>query len=607
MKQKSTSKLALLSLRVLLGLFAAFVALALAWSHAVGDTLSCGPPATANWPGADTPSPTQIPSLKTNFYFRDLSTPWPVLVLRGCNGASSTPPNICDLWPANAHMVVQDIRENQDCHVAAFSGDMLYKFDQDDGHRMLQGIDESGWSQLPGGGHIAMYGWSNGGIVSYLAAVGATPFPLRGIQAHYATGDLLNYGLFNGGVQHKEIAYPVDLPQAPNQISWKDYVGLGIWNKYLITDGDAGNAKVAGLHVGGWFDVFGQAILDTYSRMQSAVGSGFFTKQKIVIGPWGHGDGAVVGDGYLPFLHATANDAGVQLNGTYDTPWKNAVLRGLLADWNAWNALPAVKVYHMNAPAGTEWRTYTTWPPAATELTFYFTPGRGLSGNHQSIGQLKFTSDPSNPCPTLGGINNLSSCASPSPVPSPAPCGSFDQRPIEAREGQPGDVVVLTSATVTGTVVGRMYADVWIQTDLPDVDIFVRMTDVFPDGHSMLMAQGIQRAAYRNGACRQPPLSNVRTLVHVDLGSTAYIFNTGHKLRVIVSAAAGPNRGGAPLYSINPQNGDEYVSVPPTNRNGTINVLTGPGQESAVVVPQVNPQATPPADHRPPKPTPCPQ
>jgi hypothetical protein len=156
-----------------------------------------------------------------------------------------------------------------------------------------------------------------------------------------------------------------------------------------------------------------------------------------------------------------------------------------------------------------------------------------------------------------------------------------------------------------------MYADVWIKSStLADVDVFVRMTDVYPDGTSMLMAQGIQRARYRNGgACTLPLDLSHPTRVRVDLGSTALLLGAGHKLRVIVSAQAGPPFGTSldPLYSVNPQNGNEYIGVPPNSSptSGSISVLTGPGQESALVVPQATPGSTPP-DHRPPKPTPCP-
>src|SRR5262245_16454396 len=187
MKKKSTSKLAFFSLRILLGLFAVFIAFALASSHSIGDTSSCGFSAEANWPGADTPSPTQTPQLKTDVYWTSPFIKHPVLVFRECKATSLI--SVCPAWdPSKAyHVVVQDIRGSPDCHntPTPFIGDLLYKFDQDDGHATLDGINRSSWSL---GSNLAMQGASNGGIVSYLAAVNATPLPLRGIQTHFATG-----------------------------------------------------------------------------------------------------------------------------------------------------------------------------------------------------------------------------------------------------------------------------------------------------------------------------------------------------------------------------------------------------------------------------------
>jgi len=169
-------------------------------------------------------------------------------------------------------------------------------------------------------------------------------------------------------------------------------------------------------------------------------------------------------------------------------------------------------------------------------------------------------------------------------------------------------VTLFTSIPTGAWIVGRIYADVWIQTTLPDVDVFVRMTDVFPDGHSMLMAQGIQRARYRNGVCPMPLNLTQPTRVRVDLGSTALVLPAEHKLRVIVSAAAGPPGFGPrpcdPLYDINPQNGDEYSGSHP-NMAGPINVLFGGSNASALVIPIPTGQTLPP-DHRP-NTTPCPQ
>src|SRR5437868_3522258 len=143
MKKKSTSKLAFFSLRVLPGLVAAaFIAFALASSHAVGDTLSCPTPQTVYWLGSPTPSPAPPPQLWTELYLPIPTPSRPVLVFRGCNAGHA---DWCAWWPADASYYVlgQEIRGN--CLAGPFKGDVLFKFDQDDGHAMLANIDAQGW------------------------------------------------------------------------------------------------------------------------------------------------------------------------------------------------------------------------------------------------------------------------------------------------------------------------------------------------------------------------------------------------------------------------------------------------------------------------------
>jgi predicted acyl esterase len=534
--------------------------------------------------------------LVTDVYLKD-SSPRPVIVIRGNEIRCRT------TYPANAdyHLVVQDIRP-----VSGIVGDpnFLHSADQDDGQALLEQIANTNafpWCD----GHIAMEGFSNAGIVSYLAAPNA-PVKLRGIEPSFATGDLLNYGFFNGGVLHHETAdlYVVP-PYYPSGPPWEGYADLPIWDRYLIKDTDAAATQVAGFHHGGWFDVFGQGALDSFSRLLKAGNPAWRNRQKVVIGPWVHG-GAVPTTSPIQIVFPSPEPSNPSLS-DYDTKWKQCVYGVGQTPCSAWEALPPVQVYHMGAPSGTEWRTYTTWPPAATPYPLYLASQNALvSGSPiPTPGSKTFTSDPNNPCPTLGGTNNLISL---DPVLRPGgTSGPYDQRAIEARQ----DVAVFTSSASgpTGTlIVGRIYADVWIQTSLPDVDVFVRMTDVhpFPDGRSILMAQGIQRARYRNGVCPASLNLNRPTRVRVDLGSTALVLPQGHSLRVIVSAAAGPslNTTNPPLYDVNPQNGDEFSSAQNPSASGSITIWFGTGTPSALVIPVPSGQTLPP-DLRP-NTTPCP-
>ena len=52
--------------------------------------------------------------------------------------------------------------------------------------------------------------------------------------------------------------------------------------------GDAGSVHAAGLHVGGWYDIFGQGTLDAFTALQEHGGSGAVGRQRLVMGPWTH-------------------------------------------------------------------------------------------------------------------------------------------------------------------------------------------------------------------------------------------------------------------------------------------------------------------------------
>ena len=84
-----------------------------------------------------------------------------------------------------------------------------------------------------------------------------------------------------------------------------------------------------------------------------------------------------------------------------------------------------------------------------------------------------------NPVPTVGGQNLV------------LDKGPMDQRKIESRD----DVLLFTTETLTEPleVTGRITAKLFIASDCPDTDFTVKLTDVYPDGRSMLVTDGILR------------------------------------------------------------------------------------------------------------------
>jgi putative CocE/NonD family hydrolase len=225
-----------------------------------------------------------------------------------------------------------------------------------------------------------------------------------------------------------------------------------------------------------------------------------------------------------------------------------------------------------DAPGNT-WVDLQDWPPAATTVSHYLTADGGLVRGMPGAGELTLEIDPTDPVPTLGGANQFSELQVDG---RPMGVGPMDQRPVEARD----DLLRFTSDVLAApvAVMGRVEARLWIRSDTPDLDLSVRLTDVYPDGRSMLVLDGIQRARMRCGEDRECFLEpGVPTLVEVDLWSTAMAFNAGHRIRVDV---AGSNW---PRFEVNPNDGGDLDGGSPTLARPQL--LFGGEHPSALVLP----------------------
>ena len=81
-------------------------------------------------------------------------------------------------------------------------------------------------------------------------------------------------------------------------------------------------------------------------------------------------------------------------------------------------------------------------------------------------------------------------------------------------------------------------------------DFTVKLTDVYPDGRSMLVTDGILRARFRD-SFERPELLQPGQIYEltVDLWSTSLVLNKGHRIRVAVSSS------NAPRFEPNPNTG----------------------------------------------------
>lgn len=310
-------------------------------------------------------------------------------------------------------------------------------------------------------------------------------------------------------------------------------------------------AKYPMYHMGGWYDLYTDAYLDAFSALQAR-----FHNQKLLIGPWGHGGmwGSVT-QGDLTYPDNAAADTTFFLTQMLD--WYDCWLRGKS---NGIMTRPRVVYYLMGDVTTSDttrwnrWISTDTWPVRNVSYQRWYLHQGGLLDLSVPAASEKpdtFRYDPKNPCPTIGGREYMG---------SPGNYGPKDQRPIESRP----DVLVFTSAALSSPVkvVGKMKLVLFGSSNRLDTDWAVRVSDVYPDGRSILVTDGILMARHRHGFDREDLLTpGVADTFEVDLWSTALVFNQGHRIRVSVTSS------NYPRFERNPNSGG------PFRRNDTLATL----------------------------------
>jgi predicted acyl esterase len=447
--------------------------------------------------------------------------PYPTILLRtpynkaAGKGISS---GLCALGYA---VVVQDMRGRYASEGQAaiiFGNDGLGGKHQD-GHDTLRWIAKQDWSN----GKVVTMGGSALGIVQNMAAPGA-PESLKGQIVSVAFSDYYHQGAYQGGVWRKELLEgwlksqkleDVNLPTFLKHPTYDDF-----W-KGLSAEAHADKVNAPGLFVGGWYDIFLQGTINSFTTIQKRGGPNARGKCFLVIAPTAHG----------PFTQK------VQYPNVARAPLNYAAPLNLLDHWlkgerNGVEKLKPVHYYVMGdtddrkAP-GNVWRSADSWPPQATPTPFYLHADKTLARSKPKDGQLTYKYNPEDPVPTVGGQNLLISK------------GPMDQRKVESRP----DVLVFTTEALAAPVevTGRVRARLFVSSDCPDTDFTVKLCDVYPDGKSMLVADGIRRASLREGFEKPQPLEKGPVYeVEVDLWSTSLIFNKGHRIRVAVSSSNAP-------------------------------------------------------------------
>jgi uncharacterized protein len=436
-----------------------------------------------------------------------------------------------------------------------------------DGYDTCEWLAKQEWST----GKVGTFGSSQGGFAQNFLAVAAPPH----LAAQYMvdTGlSLFQEGYRIGGVtrpnRFKSLGTVCREP-ADNQKLLEEWFEHPHYDDYWKAEDCSRHfdkMNVPCFTIGSWYDFMNQGSIASFQGRTEKGGPNSRGKQQLVIGPWLHGrlnKGIKNGDLTYPANAAWPEEE-------HMVKWFNHHLKG---EANGIERDPAVRYYVMGAVGeqdapGNVWRTAPDFPPKHDMTPLYLYDGGKLDATAPTVANssTKYTSDPFVPMS----------------IPGTSFPGAKDARPFERQ----AEVRTFTTEPLKEAVewTGRVKAELMVSSSTPDTDLLVRISDVYPDGRSILIVDYPIRARYREGFEKEVLMEPGQVYkVAWDIGWMSQIFNKGHRIRVTVSST------GAPLYEPNPQNGKPLtIDFPKDAKPALVTIHHDKGNASRILAPVAN-------------------
>lgn len=420
-----------------------------------------------------------------------------------------------------------------------------------DGYDLVEWLAVQPWST----GKVGTFGSSQAGFAQNFLAVAGPPH----LTAQYMidTGlSLYHEGYRIGGTSRperfKELSKVCRVPEH-NDALLAEWVQHPTFDDYWAAEDCSQHfdkMNVPCFTIGSWYDFMCIGSVDSYIGRQHRGGPQSRGQQQLLCGPWLHGrvkEVNVTGELTYP------ENARFPLD-DHMIRWFDHYLKGVD---NGVERDPTVRYYVMGAVGeagapGNEWRTAKDWPIAAkvTPYSLHHEGSLSSTGPRSTDEALTYRADPSNPAS----------------IPGRAFPGAKDARDFEK---QP-NVLTFTTGELSEPVewTGKVVAEMFLSSDAPDTDLIVRISDVYPDGRSMLVMDYVRRVRYREGYEKEVFLKPGEVVpVTFDVGWLSLIFNRGHKIRVTVAST------GAPFFEPNPNTGKPLTIEPPTETRVATNRL----------------------------------
>ncbi len=403
--------------------------------------------------------------------------------------------------------------------------------EQQDGVETLEWIGRQPWSNSK----IGSFGMDIDGFLAHLLATANHRF----LRAQYLLAAPYNF--------YRDVAFPGGAYRQNFLETWT----VQIEAKYLLhtfkitpyassfweplnNSAQVSRVAIPACHIGGWFQPFISGTVSAYQTLTFQGMTPGKMYQYLVLGPWtiDPGSYARTRQGALDFPQNSVFDYLSHARQFFDRWVKNQPSDSLTLGEIA--RQKKVRFYLMgdlgNPSGGNKWVESKTWPPETVRYKRYYLLKNGRIGCNKadkSGNAESFRYHPLVPVPTTGGANFF------------LPAGPHDQQKIELRD----DVLIFTGDTLKTalTVAGPVRFYLYAASSARDTDFVVKLTDVYPDGRSMLIAEGIIRARHRNTTRRSELLTPLKVEKYrVDMGHTANVFAPGHRLRISITSSNSP-------------------------------------------------------------------
>ncbi|GFG85559.1 CocE/NonD family hydrolase [Mycolicibacter algericus] len=262
------------------------------------------------------------------------------------------------------------------------------------------------------------------------------------------------------------------------------------------------HSRVPVLLFGGWQDLFLEQTLAQYRALRDRD-----VDVAMTIGPW---------------THTQMLTAGLSRVTAESLQWLDTHLRGSTTAPRS----SRVRIFR----AGRGWCDQPDWAPGNATQPWYLQPGGTLAATapDQAASAVSFRFDPTDPPPTIGG--RLLSAAG----------GYRDDRRLVRRR----DLLSFTGTALTDDldVCGVPVLELDHSSDIADVDLFVRISEVDGRGRSVNVTDGYRRLRQHTGRVR------------VEMDAIAHRFAAGSRIRVLIGG------GSHPRYAANLGTGEAPVS-----------------------------------------------